>query len=192
MKTANDRSPFVTSHLTLSNGLANGRLAPGAGRAALAVLCSRLRGIVGNVDQPRFDAHQQLEELPSLLLRKIRERVVDGCFGDAPDALVHALGLGREVDPVDAPVAGLGAALDPALGLEAVDQPPGRRLLDLHHVGKLRLGGAWTPVQPGQHQPLRTREAELAHAPIEHRAHQPSDIGNQEADRFIRIRHAEL
>ena len=139
------------------------------------------RGIVGDVDEPRLDAAQQLEELAGLARRQLGQRVVDRRLGDAPDALVHALGLGGEVDPIDAPVAGLGAALDPALGLQAVDQPADRRLLDLHHVGKLGLGGARTPVQPGQRQPLRACQAEPAHAPVEHRAHQPRDVGDHEA-----------
>ena len=44
-------------------------------------------------------------------------------------------------------------------------------------------------MQPGQHQPLRAREAELAHAPIKHRAQQARDVGNHETDVFFGIRH---
>ena len=147
-------------------------------------------GVVGHVEQPHLTRPSSLSELAGLALRQVGERVVDGRLGDAPDALVHALRLGGEIDALDAPVAGLGAALDPALGLEAVDQPAGGRLLHLHHVGELGLRGAGAPMAAGQRQPLRACEAEPAHAPVEHRAHQPGDVGDQEADELVGIRHA--
>ena len=182
-------------HGTTSSSSAPASLTTGLLRMRIGVSVAVLRlglrgGVVGDVDEPRLDAAQQLEELPGLALRQLGQRVVDGCLGNAPDALVHALRLGREVDAIDSPVAGLGAALDPALGLEAVDQPADGRLLDLHHVGKLGLGGARPPVQAGQRQPLRACEAEPAHAPVEHRAHQPRNVGDHEAEMVVGIRHA--
>ena len=111
-------------------------------------------------DQGLLHARQQPHQLRALLRREIGERVVDRRLGDAPDAPVHPLGFRREVDALDAPVAVLRAALDPALGLQPVDHAAGARLLDLHHVGELGLRGAGVAVQAGEHQPLRARDAE--------------------------------
>ena len=99
-------------------------------------------------------------QLRAFLRGEIGERVVDGRLGDAPDAPVHALGFRREIDALDAPVAVLRAALDPAIRFEPVDHPSGARPLDLHHVGELGLRGARMAVQPCQHQPLGARDAE--------------------------------
>ena len=120
------------------------------------------------------------------------QRGFDRRLGDAPDALVHPLGLRRQVDALDAPVAGLGAALDPAIGHEPVDHAAGGRLLDLHHVGELGMRGAGAAMQAGQHQPLRAGDAEPAHAAIELRPHQARDVGDHDTDVFVGIRHGAL
>ena len=120
---------------------------------------------------------EQRAQLRALARGQIGQRVVDRRLGDAPDAPVHALGFGREIDALDAPVAVLRAALDPAVGLEPVDHPAGAGALHLHHVGKLGLRRAGMAVQPRQHQPLRARDAERAHAAVERGAQQAGDVG---------------
>src|SRR5512145_1879169 len=88
---------------------------------------ARNGGAVGPAVDHRYqaflDAGEQRPKLRALARRKTGERVFHGRLGDAPDAPVHALGFGREIDALDPPVAVLGAPLDPAIGLEPVDHP---------------------------------------------------------------------
>ena len=44
-------------------------------------------------------------------------------------------------------------------------------------------------VQARQHQPLRARQAEPAHAAVERRAQQARDVRDHDADEFVGIGH---
>ena len=85
----------------------------------------------------------------------------------------HALG---------ATVAGMAFAAHPAFLFHAVEQPAERRLLHFEDVRQLGLGHAIIAEQMIQHPPLRARQAECLHAPVESRAHQPGDIVQDEAE----------
>ena len=120
---------------------------------------------------------------------KIGQRGIDGLFGDAPDALVHPLGVRGQVDPLDAAVVARGAALDPAIGDQPVDHAPGGGLFHLHHLGKLGKRCAGAPVQAGQDQPLRARDAEAADAAVEFGPQQPRHVRNHHTNIFVGIWH---
>src|SRR5262245_8702258 len=92
--------PAVMAGATRS-GFASGKGSAARGTA----LDSRNEGLL--------DALQQIHQLPAFLGGKAGEGVLDRGFGDAPDPLVDPLGFRRQVNPLDASVVWLGAALDP-------------------------------------------------------------------------------
>ena len=108
--------------------MAHGRLSLDADALEVRILRRELRNSsVCYGGEPRLDAAEQFAELAGLAPRQLGKSVLDGCLGDAPDALVQALCFGGQVDAVDAAVAGLRATLDPALGLQSVESA-GQRL----------------------------------------------------------------
>jgi hypothetical protein len=54
----------------------------------------------------------------------------------------------RQSQTPDAPILGIGAALDQALRLQAVNQASDRDRSDLGNGGELVLGHAWLALQP--------------------------------------------
>ena len=90
--------------------------------------------------------------------------------------------FGREEEAIYAPVDGIGAAFDPMALFHAIDHAAGAGPVDLEHVGEFGLAGAGAPVEPGQHQPLGARQTDVAHAPVEHHAHQARHVGQHVAD----------
>ena len=78
--------------------------------------------------------------------REICKCIIDRRGRDRRHGRMDALAALGQIDAVDAPIGRVGPPLDPALVLQAIDDASCRRLLDLHHVGKLLLAGAGPPM----------------------------------------------
>ena len=138
----------------------------GCGRIIGTSSSSALRAADGQLG---FEHRLQLAlDPPHRLRRTARARAADSSASasstvrSAICARLHLdqVRLGGQVQPVDAPVGGVGPAHHPALLLHAVDHAAGGRLLDLQHLGQFRLGRAGPAMQPVDHQPLRAGQAE--------------------------------
>ena len=140
-------------------------------------------------NQRLLDALQQCEQLLALPGGQIGKRGFNRVLGDPPDALVHPFGFGRQIDTFHAPVAGLGAAFDPAIGHQPVDHAAGGRLFDFHHLGEFGMRRPGPAVQAGQHQPLAAGDPEPSHAAIEFRPQQAGDVRDHDPNVFFGIRH---
>src|SRR6185436_21166877 len=94
----------------------------------------------------------------------------------------RGLDLFGEVHSPYAAVRSVMFAPHPALGLQPVEQPAERRLLDLQRLRQLGLGDAVAAVQVSKNPPLSARQAELADAPVIGGAHEARHVVQQEAE----------
>jgi len=99
------------------------------------------------------------------------------------------LGVGRwaEVQPPDAAVLRVGAALHHAAGFQPVDQPRDGDRLDLEQFRQLLLGDAGLALQPEQDAPLRAGHAVRAGPLVGIDPEQPAQIVQQEQQVALEI-----
>src|SRR6185437_15016104 len=101
---------------------------------------------------------------------------------EPPDFIQQRAGSFREVQAPGAPVAWIGASLEPAIPLHAVENAHHRHRLDLGELREPGLAHAFVLVEPDQDLALRQRQRYLARATLEAVDVAPADVPEQKAE----------
>src|SRR5690242_13740010 len=136
----------------------------------------------------RPDLEQGVDERAALGIGQSRERLLALALTECPHALEHGRNLRRGVEPAGAAVARVGASLDPACGLEPIDQTAERHALDLEDIGEPALIDALMAMEMRQHLPLRAAQPQRDGALVEALAQESRDVVQEEAEAMLRTR----
>src|SRR6185295_4620044 len=115
----------------------------------------------GRSPEVLLDREQRVDEALALRGADPGERVAAQLRRDLAHRAQRGLDLFGEVHSPYAAVRSVMFAPHPALGLQPVEQPAERRLLDLQRLRQLGLGDAVAAVQVSKNPPLSARQAEL-------------------------------
>jgi hypothetical protein len=146
-----------------------------------------LVGHVAGGDQVAAHGREDVDEPLAIGVRDARERVAARGIADLAHGLQDRVGCRQEMQEPDAPVGGMGPALDEAGGLELVDDAPERDRLDLEDIGKPALMDALVLGEVREHLPLRPRQAEAPGPLLETLAEEARNVVKDEAERRVSV-----
>ena len=132
---------------------------------------------------------EEIDQLLGLLRRQTGEGLVAGVVGDIPDAAEHRPRLRGQVQAAGAAVGGVGAALDPAGLLHAVDLAHQGHRPDFQKIGEAGLVDALVAGEIAERAALRPGQSEPPAAPVlvEPAPEQARDVVDEKAEAAIEI-----
>src|SRR5579859_6541074 len=131
----------------------------------------------------RLDRKERSIARVEVRLSDRRQQAPLNALADAQDPPLQLPAGSREIDAMSAEIALVGAALDQAPALKAVEQAHERRALDAEGVGQFLLPDAFAqPAEIGERPPCRLAQAVDAQLGIDGLANAPSNPRHPKAE----------